>query len=108
MTTKQTIGRSLFVALALIALPTSAEAKGKSAAACPAVPLGPKVEESEYLTKQQVYCLAAMIRLKGYDCSQVHNALPFAFSEGYTVRCNGGRYSYQVVNKGGRFLVSVE
>ena len=48
------------------------------------------------------------VRAFGYVCDTVDAVIPFVFSEGYTIRCNGYRYSYEAENKGGTFIVTVK
>jgi len=48
------------------------------------------------------------IRAAGYVCDTIDVIIPFAFSEGHHVNCNGFRYNYEIANKGGRSVVTVK
>jgi hypothetical protein len=47
----------------------------------------------------------SMILLYGYDCQTVDSMCPYAFSEGYTVYCNGFHYTFNLTNHGGKWTV---
>jgi hypothetical protein len=49
---------------------------------------------------------AALIRLNGYDCPHADLLIRYAFSEGYSVYCRGGRYIFELQNHGGRWSVT--
>lgn len=62
----------------------------------------------ETITKQQVYALANFVRANGYRCDSVSAALPWVFSFGFTLRCNGYRHEYKITDKGGTWIVAVK
>jgi len=59
-------------------------------------------------SQEQKEAAKQMIKLYGYSCSYVNSMYPFLMSEGYNVYCNGFRYSYEIVNKGGKWSVIVK
>lgn len=52
--------------------------------------------------------LARMIRLKGWRCDSISVARKFLFSRGFTVICNRFAYEYEVKDRGGRWVVTLE
>lgn len=52
--------------------------------------------------------LATMIRLKGWRCDSISVARKFVFSRGFTVICNRFAYEYEVKDRGGRWVVTLE
>jgi hypothetical protein len=51
--------------------------------------------------------LTALIRLTGYKCDTLTKWRPMLFSRGYEVSCDL-YYSYEVEDKGGRWVVTVK
>lgn len=51
---------------------------------------------------------AHIVREYGYKCDTVTSVRDFLMSYGFTIRCNRGRYTYDVADRGGRWLVTVE
>lgn len=58
-------------------------------------------------TTEQIEALVTLVRLYGYTCDSVISVAPFLLSEGYTLKCNRYRYKYEIVNKGGNWIVKV-
>jgi len=56
-------------------------------------------------TAEQQNAAGHLIRFSGYDCGVVDAFCPYAFSEGATVYCNNGRYTFEIENHGGRWSV---
>lgn len=55
-----------------------------------------------------VTALAEAIQLYGYSCNSVSAVTPFAISRGYRVTCNNWTYAYEVEDKGGKIIVTVD
>lgn len=49
--------------------------------------------------------LVGLVRAYGYRCDSVSHARPLFFKPGFEIQCNNLRYQYQVVDKGGRWVV---
>lgn len=52
--------------------------------------------------------LAQYVRAWGYRCDTVNAATPFMFSRGFNLYCNEYRYSYEIEDEGGRWIVTVD
>lgn len=52
--------------------------------------------------------LAGLVKEKGYACDSIAAASPFAFSEGFNLSCNRFRYKYEIENKGGNWIVTID
>jgi len=66
------------------------------------------VRSSRHATPGQLYEARELINALGYDCRAVDEMLPFAFSEGWTVWCNGMRYRFELANHGGKWSVEAK
>ncbi len=60
------------------------------------------------VTKTQIEGAQGLIQLLGYACSSVYAMTSFLFGGGYVVVCNGGRYTYELEDKGGNWVVTVK
>lgn len=49
-----------------------------------------------------------LIRAAGYRCDSVDQITPFLLSHGYSVFCNKLRYHYELEDRGGRIIVTVQ
>ena len=65
-------------------------------------------ELSKKVNRQQAKALGAMIVANGYRCNSITSVFPFIRSEGYTVRCNNYRYTYEIADIGGNWEVTVK
>lgn len=52
--------------------------------------------------------LIVLININGYKCDTVTFAMPFIRKHGYSLTCNNYRYSYEIEDKGGNFIVTVK
>ena len=52
--------------------------------------------------------LAKLIRLYGWKCDSISAASTFFFSAGFNVTCNQFRYSYEISDKGGIWVVELD
>ena len=66
------------------------------------------VAEFERVTMEQVKAAQTMIQLNGYTCDTVDQMQPFILGGGFNVYCNNWRYSYELEDKGGRWIVTVD
>ena len=60
------------------------------------------------LDKDTVMLLVRQVRFAGYRCDSIHGARIALFSSDYILHCNDFRYTYRIVDKGGRWIVLVE
>jgi len=51
---------------------------------------------------------SGMIRTRGYRCDTISSISIWFSGKGYTVKCNGYRYHYEIEDKGGRWTVSLK
>jgi hypothetical protein len=51
---------------------------------------------------------STLIRRAGYRCDSVSSIQKWVFSSGFDVVCNGFRYSYEIEDRGGNWVVSLE
>ena len=49
-----------------------------------------------------------LIRRAGYRCDSIANLQRWVYSSGFTVSCNGFRYTYHIEDKGGRWTVTLK
>ena len=63
---------------------------------------GGRIETSKDAVQEAVN----LVRLNGYSCESVLIMSKMAFTRGYTLVCNRGRYEYEIVDKGGRWTVT--
>lgn len=63
---------------------------------------------AQFVKESIIGALVLVVRSVGYTCDSVSAATPFFLSEGYKLHCNHFRYSYEIENKGGRFMVMVK
>lgn len=62
---------------------------------------------TEGITPQQYDAAGAMIRLNGYDCPNVELMQRYVLGGGFIAYCKGGRYEFDLTNKGGKWSVTV-
>ena len=60
------------------------------------------------LTEKQVKVVQKIIQLNGYKCDYVNFALHSNWSEMYDVKCNENKYSYDLKNVEGHWIVTVD
>ena len=63
-------------------------------------------ELTEGITPEQYKEAAALIRSNGYDCPTANLMERYAFSDGFTAYCKGGRYKSYLTNHGGKWSVT--
>ena len=51
------------------------------------------------------YRLAALVRRRGHRCEKVDMVSKYLFGRGFTLRCNGFAYRYEIEDVGGRWQV---
>ena len=49
-----------------------------------------------------------LVKLEGYRCDSISSLTPMTFSPGYTLNCNGYRYTYDLKDVGGNWRVSAD
>lgn len=52
--------------------------------------------------------LVGLVRSYGYKCDSVSHARRLFFKPGFEIQCNNLRYTYQVVDRGGRWVVCLD
>jgi hypothetical protein len=62
---------------------------------------------SEDISNELAIEFAKYIQTSGYSCNSVSAVTPFVMSRGVKVVCNQWTYSYEVEDKGGNWVVSV-
>lgn len=65
----------------------------------------PDATISDFKTPGVVTELVGLVRAYGYRCDTVSHARPLFFKPGFEIQCNNLRYQYQVVDRGGRWVV---
>jgi hypothetical protein len=92
-------------------------AKAKADKSPKATPAGTPVETdasiySEHddltISLKAVDFLVSIVRSNGYKCDSVSAWRPWITSRGSTLTCNGFRYSYELADKGGNWVVTVD
>jgi hypothetical protein len=78
------------------------------AGAANAVPVEKDAQIYKTVSADTVQALATLINLNGYKCTSVSSVLPMVFSTGFHVNCNQYRYSYDVEDQGGRWIVTLD
>jgi hypothetical protein len=69
-------------------------------------PIDGKIEHIKNMEAAQA--VAELVEAYGYRCDSISSFLPFVFGRGYTLRCNGLRYTYELTDRGGRWVVKVK
>ncbi|MDE0239750.1 MAG: hypothetical protein OXQ84_06065 [bacterium] len=72
----------------------------------PIIEQGAKIYQS--VARDAAVALAQYIQLYGYRCDSLSAVTPFTWSVGYSVVCNNWRYAYEVEDKGGNWIVTVD
>lgn len=72
------------------------------------VPIESDAIISDRVTKKQINALVALVQLYGYRCDSVSSVVPFVWSYGFNVVCNRFRYDYDVEDKGGTWVVTLD
>ncbi|HHX8286271.1 MULTISPECIES: hypothetical protein [Vibrio] len=52
--------------------------------------------------------VANLIRLYGYKCDSLSALRPMVFSRGFVAVCNRFSYTYEIEDKGGRWVVTLD
>lgn len=60
------------------------------------------------IPKDVALSLAQLIKIYGYRCDSISGARQFLSGRGFVVNCNDYRYTYEVEDKGGRWIVTVQ
>ena len=63
---------------------------------------------SNTITKPQLQAFVRVTRASGYRCDSISGATPFLIGYGFSLHCNGWRYSYEIEDKGGNWIVTVD
>lgn len=87
--------KKLILALALIATPVMAN-----------TPIDGKREHIENHTQAQA--AAELVKAYGYRCDSISSFQSFIMGGGYKINCNSFRYTYELEDKGGRWVVTVK
>jgi len=72
------------------------------------VPIEKDAEIYSGVSRDVVTALAKGIQKYGYSCNSVSAVTPFAVSRGYHIICNNWTYKYEVEDKGGKMVVTVD
>ena len=68
-----------------------------------ATPIASKVKD-----KKRAQAAATLVKLAGYRCDSVDAFTPFIMSAGFNLYCNNYRYSYELADKGGKWVITVQ
>jgi hypothetical protein len=52
--------------------------------------------------------LVKFVKAHGNRCDSVSSAADNMFSNGYTLKCNGFKYTYKIMDKGGKWYLEVD
>ncbi len=63
---------------------------------------------SKRVTDDIAIAVAVMVQSVGYKCDSISALNPMIFSLGYTLYCNYFRYGYEIEDKGGQWIVTVQ
>lgn len=92
----------LAVALAAISLSSSVTAAPLEADAL--IPAGWTKSRAQAVANDS----SGLIRAARYRCDTVSSVRIWSFSVGFTITCNGFRYKYEIEDKGGRWVVTLQ
>lgn len=62
---------------------------------------------NERLTEKNIVGVVGLVVFNGYKCDTLSAITPFAFGTGFYVYCNQYSYSYDVEDKGGNWVVTL-
>jgi hypothetical protein len=73
-------------------------------------PFEPKARVATNVSRKAEFfdAMISLVRRNGYRCDSISSVRPFIMSEGYTLICNEFRYTYELADKGGRWIVTVK
>jgi|GEM_PF-3728183 len=66
------------------------------------------VSNDVQVTKAQADAIQSLIRAYGYTCSSFSSVTWLSYSSVYAVHCNNWRYSYELEDVGGNWVVTVD
>jgi hypothetical protein len=101
-------GSLIFFALPAVPRETSSPADVRVGSQTPSSITPQTTRSTAELGMEQIKSgLVALVRLNGYKCDTLTKWRPMRFSRGYEVSCDL-YYSYEVEDKGGRWVVTVK
>ena len=62
----------------------------------------------EGVSRASAIAAAQYVQAWGYRCDSISSVIPFAFSPGLYIKCNRYRYSYEIEDKGGNWIVTLD
>ena len=65
-------------------------------------------DDSTQLPASTTERLVKLVRASGYRCDSVDSALPMMFKDGFVLVCDQYRYRYEIVDRGGKWVVTVD
>ena len=87
--------------------PAAASRTAKQTPVEPEAVLGSTIKELP--NRQEVLDeLVRMIRARGWRCNTISSARMMVFSRGFEMTCNGFAYEYEIRDRGGRWVVTLE
>lgn len=72
------------------------------------VPIEPDAVMSNNISTSLISPAVDMIRAYGWKCDSISALRPFLMSRGFTVVCNNFSYTYNLEDKGGNWVVSLD
>lgn len=63
---------------------------------------------SKDVSDTQLDAMVGLIILHGFRCDSISSARPMLLSVGFVMHCNGYRYSYNIEDRGGNWVVEVD
>lgn len=64
--------------------------------------------EQTTVSKEQKNAAKKVITISGYKCDQVDSIIQSSWDGSYSVTCNGYRYMYEIKDKGGNWVVTLD
>ena len=52
--------------------------------------------------------LTSLVKENDFRCDSISSLIPFIFSNGFELSCNRHRYTYEIEDKGGHWIVTVK
>lgn len=73
-------------------------------------PIEPKAQITDNLKDKLdvLQVLSAMVKGNGYTCDSISAARNFFTGRGYVLTCNNYAYTYEIADKGGKWVLTVK
>lgn len=106
---KMSIGNIIFIVIVVLLVAKCATNKDNSSTNTSQKESNPNHVSSDIsVTQNQAETIVKLIQAYGYTCNTLSSAFQSSYDGSYTVTCNNWRYSYEIEDVGGNWVVTVD